>query len=36
MHDIWDRSKSEWFIIYMTRFFVFFRTILRHFEGDKK
>ena len=36
MHGIWGyRSKSEWFTIYMTRLFAFFRAILRHFVGDK-
>ena len=29
------RNKSEWLSIYMTRFFVFFRTTLRHFVGHK-
>ena len=22
MHDIWERNKSEWFTIYVTRFFL--------------
>ena len=35
MSDIWEREKSEWFTIYVTRLIVFFRTTLRHFEGDK-
>ena len=32
IHEIWERNKSEWFTIYLTRFFVFFK---RCFEGDK-
>ena len=32
IHEIWERNTSEWFTIYLTRFFVFFK---RCFEGDK-
>ena len=35
MHDNWERNKSKWFTIYMTRFFDFFGTTLSSFEGDK-
>ena len=35
MQGIWERNKSEWFTICMTRLFAFFRTILKHFKGDK-
>ena len=36
VHDVWERNKSEWSTIYINRLFVFFRTTLKHFEGDKK
>ena len=39
IHNIWEKNKSEWFTIYMTRFYdmYFCRTTLslRHFESDK-
>ena len=34
MHDIWERNKFEWFTIWLDSL-NFFRTTLRHFEGDK-
>ena len=34
MHDIWERKKPEWFTIWPD-FFYFFKTTLRHFEGDQ-
>ena len=29
-----ERNKSEWFTLYLDSLY-FFRTTLRHFEGDK-
>ena len=34
MHDIQERNKFEWFTIWIDSLY-FFRTTLRHFEGDK-
>ena len=34
MHDIRERNKFEWFTIWIDSLY-FFRTTLRHFEGDK-